>query len=146
MTESPLTIESPFLRMLGARLDAWSEGFAQISLPTRPELLNRSGVIQGGVLATLLDHACGLAGMYCTVPGNRRYGMTLSLTINYAGQAKTGLVVATGRVTSSGKKIFFSAAEVRTDDGKLLATATGVLRYRTGSESPQGIPARASVD
>ena len=61
---SPLMIGSPFLSILWARLDAWDQSVAQISLSTQAELLNRSGVIQGEVLATLPDHACGLAGVY----------------------------------------------------------------------------------
>src|SRR5690606_23676674 len=66
--------ESPFLDFLGTRVEDWSDGYARISLDLEPHHLNRAGVIHGGVLATLLDHGAGFCGLYCTVPGNRRYG------------------------------------------------------------------------
>ena len=34
---------------------------------------------------------------------------------------------------------FYSSSEVRTEDGDLLATGTGVYRYRSGSESITGV-------
>jgi len=143
MNDSDIESDSPFLRMIGVRLVEWRDGFARIKAEIQPHLLNRSGVIQGGVLATLLDNAGGICGMWCSVPGNKRYGMTLSLTANYVGQAKSGVVFATGTRTAGGRKIFFADSEVRTEGGLLLAKGSGVFRYRSGSESAEGVPARA---
>ena len=103
-------------------------------------LLNRSGVVHGGVLATLLDHAGGLSGMHCTVPGNRRYGMTLSLTAHYLKQGKAGKVSAIGQRVSGGRKIFYARSEVIAEDGEILASGSSVHRYRSGSENPEGTP------
>ena len=134
--------ESPFLEMLGTQVEEWREGFARISLTIGPEHLNRAGVIHGGVLATLLDHGGGFCGLYCTKPGNRRYGMTLSLTCNFVAQSKTGKVYVTGTQTTAGRRIYFSETEVRTEEGVLLATGSSVHRFRSGSENPEGVPAR----
>jgi uncharacterized protein (TIGR00369 family) len=129
---------SPFLSLLETHLEDWRDGYARISIRLKAFHVNRSGVVHGGVLAALLDHAGGMSGLHCTVPGNWRYGMTLSLTSNYIGQARAGTIVATGTRVSGGRKVYFANAEVRTDGGVVLATGTGVYRYRGGSETPEG--------
>src|SRR5687767_1594580 len=128
--------DSPFLELLGAKVEEWRDGYVRISLQIEPQHLNRSGFIHGGVLATLLDHGGGLCGLYCTEAGNRRYGMTLSLTCNFTSQAKTGKVFVTGTRTTAGRKIFFAQTDVRTEEGVVLATGSSVCRFRTGSENP----------
>lgn len=130
---------SPFLSLLNTELEEWRDGYARIGLALEGPLRNRSGVVHGGVLATLLDHAAGLSGLYCTVPGNKRYGMTLSLTTQFIGQAKAGRLIASGVRSSAGSRIFFAEAEVRSDSGVLLAKGSAVFRYRGGSESPEGV-------
>jgi uncharacterized protein (TIGR00369 family) len=142
MSEPLHESESPFLEMLGTQVEEWRDGYARISLRIEPHHLNRAGVIHGGVLATLLDHGGGFCGLYCTVPGNRRYGMTLSLTCNFIGQSKTGLVYVTGQRTAAGRKIYFAETAVHTEEGVLLANGTSVHRFRSGSESSEGVAPR----
>lgn len=143
MNDEGVESDSPFLRMIGVRLIEWRDGLARVRVEIQPHLLNRSGVVQGGVLATLLDNSAGLSGMWCNTPGNKRFGMTLSLTISYIGQAKSGAMIATGTRTAGGSKIFFADSEVRTEGGVLLARGSGVFRYRSGSESVEGRPERS---
>lgn len=134
------SVGSPFLDMVGTKIEEWREGFARISLKVEPHHLNRAGVIHGGVLATLLDHGGGICGLYCAKPGHTRLGMTLSLTCNFISQAKSGIVTVTGRQTAAGRKIYFAATEVRDEAGKLIASGTSVHRFRSGSEAPDGVP------
>ena len=140
--DAPHASESPFLELLGTEVEEWRDGYARIALELKPHHLNRAGVVHGGVLATLLDHGGGFCGLYCSVPGNRRYGMTLSLTCNFIGQAKAGRLIVTGNRTLAGRKIYFSATEIRTEADLLVASGTSVHRFRGGSESPEGVPAR----
>jgi uncharacterized protein (TIGR00369 family) len=133
--------DRPFLRFLAPVLQEWRDGYVRTVLPLRGDLLNRSGVVHGGVLATMLDHACGLAGVYCAVPGNRRYAVTLSLNTSFIAQSDEGALTVIGERKSSGRKIYFSDAEIRTAGGVLVASGSGVFRYRGGSESAEGVPA-----
>jgi uncharacterized protein (TIGR00369 family) len=126
--------ESPFLAFIDTKLEEWRDGYVRIGLVLKPHHLNRSGVVHGGVLATLLDHAGGFCGLYSDVPGKKRFGMTLSLTSNYVAQSRAGKLTAIGERVSGGRRIFHSRSEVRTDSGVVLATGTGVYRYRSGSE------------
>jgi uncharacterized protein (TIGR00369 family) len=136
---------SGFAHLLGYQLSEWSPGLAVVEMTLRPEHLNRAGLPHGGLLTTLLDTACGYAGCYCPIPGHIRRTLTLSLTTNYIGQARSGSVCAVARVIGGGRKIFFTSAELF--DGKpdqvkanLIASATGTFRYHRGSEDERGQP------
>jgi uncharacterized protein (TIGR00369 family) len=126
--------DSPFLEFLETRLEEWRDGWVRIGLVLKPFHLNRSGVVHGGVMATLLDHAGGFCGLYSDIPGQKRRGMTLSLTANYLKQSRTGKLIAFGERVSGGRKIFYARSEVQAEDGAVLANGTGVYRYRSGSE------------
>ena len=52
----------PFSRFLGARLDRFVEGEAQLSLALRPEFLQQHGRPHGGILSYLADNALTFAG------------------------------------------------------------------------------------
>jgi uncharacterized protein (TIGR00369 family) len=136
---------SPFLRLVATQLEEWRDGYVRIGLVLKPHHLNRSGVVHGGLQATLLDHAGGLCGLYCDVPGNRRYGVTLSMTANFLAQSRAGKLFAIGERVTGGTRIYFSRTEVRTDTGVILAMGTSTHRYRSGSESPQGVKAREAT-
>lgn len=137
----PLTPQDGFAQLVGYRVGAWEPERAEVILDVADRHLNRSGVMHGGVLSTLIDAACGLAGCYCTVPGNARRAMTLQLTTQFLGPARRGdTLTASARVTSAGRSVFFTACEVRTTDGELIGHGEGVFKYRRGSESPEGQP------
>jgi uncharacterized protein (TIGR00369 family) len=145
MSELTLTDrKGSFAEELGCKVEAWADGHGRIALPLQAWHLNGSGVVHGGVLMTMLDLTTSMAGLYCTVKGHRRYSMTVSLTTHFIGQTKTGQLIGIGRRTRAGSKLFFSTAEVLTEEGGLVATASAVHRYRSGSEKPEGVPKRAS--
>lgn len=115
---------------LGYRLAAWSEGFARIELPLEPFLMNRQGLPHGGIHATMLDTAMGFCGCYTGDPARRQMALTLSLTVNYLGQASGTRLLAEARRTGGGKSTYFAEATVRDDTGALIATGSGVFRLR----------------
>jgi uncharacterized protein (TIGR00369 family) len=115
---------------LGFDLTGWSEDWARVELPVGDHLTNRQGLVHGGVHATLLDTAMGYAGCYTGDPGLRRMALTLSLTVNYLSQIKGMRLVAEARRTGGGRSTFFAEGTLRDDAGTLVATATGVFRYR----------------
>lgn len=132
--------DSPFNELMGFAITDWREDHVVVELQLQNKHLNRSGVVHGGVLATLIDAAGGFAGCYCTVPGNVRRALSLSLTTNFTGQTRSGQVRAVARRSGGGRKVFFSAVEVFADDGTLLAFGSGSYRYRSGSETREGAP------
>lgn len=139
------SIEAPtaFAELVGYRLEVWRPDYAEVTLALEAKHLNRNGGPHGGLLATLIDTACGYAGVYCTVPGNRRRALTLSLTTQFIARAEPGATLtAIGRKVGGGRHVFFSAGEIRDERGRLIARGEGAFRYRRGSEAPEGEPAR----
>ena len=131
-----------FGQMLGFRVTEWRDGYVRMEMDVRPEHLNRSGVLHGGIISTLLDTACGYAGTWCTKEGNVRWAVTVSLTTHFTGQARGGTLTTVGRKRGGGRKIFFASAEVLDENGQVLGFGDSVQRYRSGSEDPEGVPYR----
>jgi len=128
--------------LLGYRLVAWEPDRAEVELLLEERHLNRSGLMHGGVLTSLIDAACGYAGTHCSVPGNIRGALTLQLSTQFVSAGRRGRrLTARGRKTGGGRSVFFAAAEVRDDEGRLVGRGEGVFRYRRGSESSEGLPA-----
>jgi uncharacterized protein (TIGR00369 family) len=97
----------------------------------------------GGVLATLIDAAAGFAGCYCSVPGNVRRALSLSVTTNFTGQAQAGVIRVVARKRAGGRTIYFASVEVFNDQDELIALGEATYRYRKGSENLEGVPAPA---
>ena len=130
MTE-PLYEHGNFADLIGYRLTAWREGEAEIALEVDARHTNRSGRLHGGVLATVIDAACGFAGCYEAPPGRGLRAMTLSLNTQYIGPVPVGTrLTARARRSGGGRRIFFSTCEVRDQDGYLVATGSATYRYR----------------
>jgi len=115
---------------LGYRLVAWETDFARVELPLGPHLMNRQGLPHGGLHATLLDTAMGFAGCYTGDPERRQMALTLSLTVNFLGQARGARLIAEARRTGGGKSTYFAEGSVTDETGARIATGTGVFRYR----------------
>ena len=133
--------KSGFNELIGFRRVEWEAGHAVLELAIGPQHLNRSGTLHGGVLSTLIDTACGYAGCYCARPGRVRKAVSLSLTTSFTGQAGGGTIRAVGRLRAGGRRIYVATAEIFNAEGELIAIGESTQRYRTGSESPEGVPA-----
>jgi uncharacterized protein (TIGR00369 family) len=122
----------PFQSHLGFELTEWREGFARFEQPVVAQLGNRHGNLHGGVHATLLDTAMGYAGCWTGDPDRPQMALTLSLTVNFQGRSGGRRLIAEARRTGGGRRSFFAEGAVRDEDGVLLATGSGVFRYRNG--------------
>ena len=117
--------ELPFARLMGMRLTAMSMSEATIELDVRDDLRQPSGVLHGGVTATLIDTAMAFAvrsHLEDTEPT-----ATIDLTVHYLRPVIEGKAVCTARVIRPGKRIFTVLADVHDATGKLVAT--GISTY-----------------
>ncbi len=122
---------NPFLEKMGIKLLNWADGVAEFEMPIQPWHMNRQGALQGGVVSTLIDAACGYAGLY-SVPGAPEvHGVTITLNVNFVASANSGTLIAKARKIGGGRKIFFSEAEVRTENGTLIASGQASFKYRS---------------
>lgn len=127
-------LNEPVFDELALRLTAWRPDFAEFTLAIERRHLNFNARLHGGIVAMLLDVACGYAAMPA-VDGQPGGGVaTVSLAVNYLAGAPGGIVRATGRRTGGGRRIAFCSAELAGEDGTLVATAQGSMRL---SSSPR---------
>ena len=112
---------------IGNELIALEPGWAVIRLKAGDAHLNAHGFVHGGVLATLLDSACGYSGLMDS-DGRVWPTVTLTLTSSYTAPAKPGLLTAQGRYLAGGRRIFTASAEIRDADGAIVAVGQGTFR------------------
>jgi uncharacterized protein (TIGR00369 family) len=119
--------QQPFSVMLGAQLDAFEPGSAQLSLPVSPNLLQQDGFVHGGALAYLADNALTYAGG--SVLGKV---LTSEFKINYVRPARDAeRLVAIATVVGSGKSQAVCRCDIFLERGgerKLCAAAQGTIR------------------
>jgi uncharacterized protein (TIGR00369 family) len=131
-----------FATLVGYSLEVWEPDYAEVVLTLERKHLNRTGVLHGGVIATLIDTACGFAGCYCPMPGRVRRAVTLSMSTNFLGQATAGdTLTAKATRTGGGRNIFFARCDLVDAKGQTIATGEAAYKYRKGSDDPNGVPA-----
>ncbi len=117
-------------------------GWIRISFEGRPEFLNPSGYVQGGLLAAMLDDAMGPA-VFAMTEG-RMYTVTMDMNVSYLAPAKPGPLFGEGRVIQLGKSVGFLEATLTDADGVLLARATSTARLVASEKAVAGLAARSA--
>jgi uncharacterized protein (TIGR00369 family) len=117
-----------FNGVVGAALDVFEPGAAQLSLPLAPHLLQQDGFVHGGVLSYLADNALTYAGG--SVLGTRV--LTSEFKINYIRPARDAdRLVAVATVVGSGRSQAVCRCDVFLERGaerRLCAAAQGTIR------------------
>ena len=130
---------SGFRTLLGYRAIRWELGYAEIEQVLGPQHLNSLGSVHGGLYLTLLDAAFGHAATWCSVPGNFRGVVTISLNASFLSPAKGRIVRAVGRLEGVHDRVATVSGGVYDEHELLLATAIGSFRYSPGSENTEGV-------
>ncbi len=118
-------IHVAFVEHLGLRILEKGVGVVKLRLDPRPEFENSWGSAHGGVLMTLLDVALASAGRALDDKCNG--ALTVEMKVNFIAAA-TGPVLGEGRAQRAGRSLIFSEGELRSEDGTLLAKATGTFK------------------
>lgn len=126
--DAPGGADNPLLDYLGIRLVDVAAGRASFAIEVEPRHLNRQGSLQGGVVATLLDAACGYAGLAGGEGTELGNAVTVTLAISYIAKVRTGRLLANAQVTKMGHSLYFSNGELVSAEGDLIATAQGAFK------------------
>lgn len=110
---------SPMYRHMKMRVVDAEDGRSRLEMQADSSLHSLYGMLHGGAAATVLDSACGIAVGTTLEPGE--ICVTVDLRINYIANLKDGLLVAEGRVIHKGRQTGVAQAELRDDDGSLVA-------------------------
>jgi uncharacterized protein (TIGR00369 family) len=128
-TPSQLAFDSPFLDDLGLRLVEWRENHALVELPVQPRHLNRRGVMNGGVISTIADAACGFSGLYAPPGAPALHSFAIMLSVQFVAPGRTSLVRAIGERTGGGRSTYFGSCRIEAEDGSVIAVAHGAFKY-----------------
>jgi uncharacterized protein (TIGR00369 family) len=110
----------PFAQLIGMRLMDLRLDEAVIAIDMRDDLRQPSGVLHGGVTATLIDTAMAFAVR--TRLEKEAKTATIDLTVHYLRPHWSGIVTCAARVLRAGNRIFAVTADVVDEEGKLIAT------------------------
>lgn len=135
----------PYCAGLGVRVEVIEADRVRLRLPYRDENSNPGQALHGGVSASLIDIAGGLAAL--TGVGERP-GLetsTLDLSVTYLAAAIGEEVVASAEVLRRGKEITYSQVDVRTLAGKRIAAGLVTLRAFDRAANPAAAERQMAV-
>lgn len=119
-------VQRPFYQLLGLRSEPGQPaGTSRVHLTGRPEFQNSHGDIHGGVVATLLDAAMGVATRSAYTEGEG--ATTVSMTVNYLEPGR-GALVGEARLIRGGRTLASLEATVTDNAGRTVAHAMGTMR------------------
>ena len=120
------------LNPVGLHLHFRMEGeWAIASFVAQREHQGYPGYVHGGLVSTLLDEAIGWATY-----GNNIWALTGRLETRFRDIVPTNeLLTVRGRITKDRGRTLEAEAELRDNDGKLLAEAKGLMFRATGEQA-----------
>ena len=110
---------------LGAVLESVEPGTVTITCGFDEALTQQHGLFHGGVVASLLDVACGYAAL-SVMPADREV-LTVEFKVHFLKPAKTDRVIAVGQVVQAGRTLTVCEGSV------FDATRTRVLARMTAT-------------
>ena len=125
-----LVNQSPFPSHLPMRIVEVAAENARVELDIDRCHLQPFGIVHGGVIATLVDTATFWAG-FGAIPEDAGL-VNVDLKLNYLQTVTRGRLTARGRSIRTGRTISYCEAEVRSDDGNLIAHGTSTLMVIPG--------------
>jgi uncharacterized protein (TIGR00369 family) len=134
---APLIVDgSPHAQALGLALDGLGPGRATMRAPYNKELIGdpETGVLHGGVVTALLDHACGVAAF--SGLGAKETPATLDLRIDYMRPAEPGkdIIAEAECVRAHGLIAFVRASAHDGDESDPVATAQAAFMVTRPSQ------------
>jgi uncharacterized protein (TIGR00369 family) len=124
---------NPFLDFMGIKLTKSADGYAQFSMPVRPEYLQGAGAVQGGLIVALADEAIAHAMMSQLAPDE---GLTtIELKSNFLAGVSSGELIATATVFKKGQSLIIGDCLVTDDKEKNICrvSATFLLLKKGGA-------------
>jgi uncharacterized protein (TIGR00369 family) len=126
-------IRSSFARQrvmntIGATMTTVEPGRIEITMPFRDDLTQQNGYMHAGIVATILDSACGYAAL-SLMPADVD-ALTVEYKINLLRPAVGEKLIARASVIKAGKTLTVSSGEVVARTGEkeaIVATMTGTI-------------------
>jgi acyl-coenzyme A thioesterase PaaI-like protein len=114
-----------FLNLVGPLWQRMVDGEPEYALVTQDKHHNRRGMVQGGLLMTFADRACGMAARFVS---GRPTMATVQLDVHFVDTGRIGETLMTRpRVIRTTRSLVFVNAEVKANN-RTIVTANGVFK------------------
>ncbi|WP_333825439.1 PaaI family thioesterase [Pinisolibacter sp.] len=117
-----------FAAHLGLAIVGWTEEGPELALDVGPHHLNRNGAVHGGVVLSMLDSVCSLAGVRLVDGRLTGRVVVVQLSTNFVAPVRDGRLLARSRIRGGGAKTIHVEGEVVDEAGATIAMAAGVVR------------------
>jgi len=127
------------MHTFGATLARVAPGEVDVELPFRADLTQQHGFLHAGIVATLLDSACGYAA-YTLMPADAAV-LSIEFKTNLLAPARGELFLARGRVIRAGRTVTVCAADGLMREGtaeRHVATMMGTMMTVRGRDGLAG--------
>lgn len=113
------------MRTLGATLERVAPGEVDLALAFREDLTQQHGFVHAGVIAAVVDSACGYAALSLMEPGAAV--LSVEFKVQLLAPARGARFLALGRVVRAGRTLTVVAGEVRDDGDEVVALLNGTM-------------------
>ena len=123
------------MQTLGAAIERVAPGEVDLSLPFRADLTQQHGYLHAGVIAAVVDSACGYAAL--TLMERGAAVLSVEFKVQLLAPARASLFRALGRVVRAGRTLTVVHGELRAvdegatgnheADGEVVALMTGTM-------------------
>ena len=118
-------LDEHFAEYLGFQTRSPEPGHATGELELKPQHLNSSGTVHGGMVMTMLDSLMGHAARTLAGASGPEH-VTSSMTTHFLEAVSQGRLTGSGRVTAQSETYLLTEAELRDGGRRLIATAEAV--------------------
>jgi uncharacterized protein (TIGR00369 family) len=117
----------PFGELLRIRATAVRDGQVVFACVPDESMYNAIGMIHGGILCTLLDTVTS-AAVWSTLPAGQKV-VSVEIKVNYLRGVRLDdrELIATGTAVKVGSRVGFAEADVKSDRGVAVATASSTV-------------------
>ena len=104
------------MQLIGARLGRVEPGVVEIEIDARDDLTQQNGFVHAGIVATILDSACGYAAY--TLMSADSGVLSVEFKVNLLAPAKGERIVARAEVKRAGRTLTVCTADAFAIEGK----------------------------
>jgi uncharacterized protein (TIGR00369 family) len=114
------------MRTLGASLESVEKGTVTVACPFDERFTQQHGLLHGGVVASVVDVACGYAAL--TMMPDDREVLTVEFKIHFLKPARTERLIAVAQVVQAGRTLTVCEGSVFDATGtRMLAKMTATM-------------------
>jgi len=113
---------------IGARVTHVAPGEVDVELPFRDDLTQQHGFLHAGVVAAIIDSACGYAALTLMPPDAAV--LTSEYKVNLLSPAAGDAIIARGRVLKAGRTLIVTRGDafaLKGGEEKLVATMLATM-------------------